>query len=205
MNKILQYPHTLLFMKTKPVKDFSNPNYLETVEKLKTTIAELQGARGLAANQIGRLERVFAYNNPLTREVEIIINPEIITHSDTTISSPENCFSFQNMQTILVERFDSIEINYKNEQGKEIREVINYENDPYKLITFQHEINHLDGILLTSKAVIKSNNEQIEAFNRMVEEYNNRQEELTKLAEEQLKAEETKDDEDLFTPIKEEK
>ena len=99
---------------------------------------------GLAAPQVGISKRIIVVDNngkPL-----ILINPEIVFFSDNKIEMEEGCLSVpEEVKTIL--RSESVKIKYRDTKGKPHIET--YDGLIARVI--QHEIDHLDGILMTDK------------------------------------------------------
>lgn len=146
--KILEYPNPFLKQKTVGVKSLKNIAVLKTIKELKTAMARLKPeAAGLAANQIGEAYRVFAYRNYSNEEISIVINPRIIAKSNKYIPSVEGCLSFPNKEKITVKRSSEILVRYQRENGKTVFEKITAASDNNKLFVWQHEIDHLDGVL----------------------------------------------------------
>lgn len=135
-------------------------------EELKTLVADLldtlkasthpKGA-GLAAPQIGVSKRVCIVTrftpdptNP-DNELEthfILINPEILSHSEVTSINWEGCLSIPNTYG-RVERYKRLKVKAYDINGNDF--TIKAEGFFARVI--QHEIDHLDGILFTSKIV----------------------------------------------------
>ena len=130
-------------------------NLLDTVLAAKDPI----GA-GLAAPQIGVSKRVCVvrrfYQNPenpdedLTKEY-VLINPKIISSSDETVLGIEGCLSVPDTYGN-VERAKKIKIKALNEKGEPIR----MSESGFMARVIQHEIDHLDGILFTTKITGKT-------------------------------------------------
>ena len=99
---------------------------------------------GLACNQLGLDGRVLLIKqgNKWTR----IINPVILNRSDETIISEEKCLSIKK-KSVKVERHTSIKIY---QDVKELVEQV-MEFSGLAAIVIQHEIDHLNGILITDK------------------------------------------------------
>ena len=99
---------------------------------------------GLACNQLGLDGRVLLIKqgNKWTR----IINPVILNRSDETIISEEKCLSIKK-KSVKVERHTSIKIY---QDVKELVEQV-MEFSGLDAIVIQHEIDHLNGILITDK------------------------------------------------------
>lgn len=99
---------------------------------------------GLAGNQVGILKRIIIIlhdNNPI-----IMINPEIISFSETLFLDKEGCLSIPG-KFIEKNRYSKITIRYRDTKGKPHFE--NYSGLSARII--QHEIDHLDGILMTDE------------------------------------------------------
>jgi peptide deformylase len=110
---------------------------------------------GLAAPQIGVLKRVciarrFIYKSPdPEREIVeelIMINPKIISASKETNIDWEGCLSIPNAYG-KVNRANKIKVRATNENGEEVK----ISASGFLARVIQHEIDHLDGILFTSK------------------------------------------------------
>jgi peptide deformylase len=95
--------------------------------------------RGLAANQIGLLKRVFAIQ--LDGEVPFcMFNPEIISYAKDSIENEEGCLSFPDLW-LKVKRPGSIDAKYFDRDGKECTITLK----GMDAVCFQHELDHLDG------------------------------------------------------------
>lgn len=90
----------------------------------------------------------------VTAEKEIIINPEIIRHTNTTVKSKEGCTSFPGLYPIDVDRWNKCEVRYQTllDDGK-ISEIITENLTGRRAKIFQHEIGHMDGHYIFDKAV----------------------------------------------------
>lgn len=104
----------------------------------------LSGGVGLAAPQVGVQQRVciVEYSNRLFE----FINPKIIKSNGRVVKS-EQCLSLPNID-VEVARFSSISVDSQNRYGKTNRV------KAYNMLAriFQHEFDHLDGILITDYA-----------------------------------------------------
>ena len=127
----------------EPVKEITNEikNLLNDMEET----LEKQNGIGLAAPQIGISLRIIIvkYENKTYK----IINPEIFFTSGIQIFS-EGCLSLPK-ENGLVRRAEKIRIKGYDENGKAIK--INTQK--FLAQIFQHEIDHLDGILFTDKII----------------------------------------------------
>ncbi|KRX07698.1 Peptide deformylase [Pseudocohnilembus persalinus] len=112
----------------------------------------------LAAPQAGITKRIIVmgnflhHKNPL-KQIEIIINPEIITYSNETDIQEEGCLSIPRYLA-MVKRPTQIKVNYFNYQGYQIIK----EMYGIQARIFQHEYDHLEGQNMLTKAIeIKEN------------------------------------------------
>lgn len=119
------------------------------IDDIVDTMRHANGA-GLAANQIGIEYRLFAIeinNNPRYPykpqvPLTIAINPRIEMLSELTFRSNEGCLSVPNIRAT-VDRHVEIAVSYLDRKGEARREEIR----GYSACTWQHEYDHLDGIL----------------------------------------------------------
>lgn len=129
----------------------------ETGRELLKVLARLNRHRhraiGLAAPQIGISLRVCALTFSAYELPIILINPRIDSHSEVTIDRQENCLSLPN-ETYVVKRFPWCKILddniYDKPQhfGPTVFEEWT-ENSLLRSSCVQHELNHLDGILIS--------------------------------------------------------
>ena len=114
---------------------------------LKDTLTYLQKhkkiGRALAAPQIGYFKKVIYFQMP--KLSFYMINPEITKKSRELINVWDSCFSFDVAFFVNIKRNKKITIEYKDENYNFIKK--EYNNDLSEL--FQHEIDHLNGILAT--------------------------------------------------------
>jgi len=99
---------------------------------------------GLAAPQIGALYRIVAIE--VENKPRVLINPEIVLFSYDTDSKMEGCLSLPDT-CYTVERYFQIEVKAKSSDGQDI--FLKAEGLPARII--QHEVDHLNGILICDK------------------------------------------------------
>ena len=102
---------------------------------------------GLAAPQIGVLRRICIVCTDYEMPPKIMINPEIIEQEGSQVEF-EGCLSIPGYRG-KVERAAWVKVKYTDLDGEEVIE----EGTELLARAFQHEIDHLDGILYTSKAI----------------------------------------------------
>ena len=99
---------------------------------------------GLSANQVGLNYRMFVMGD---KDVQYICcNPHILEYSNDLVEKREGCLSFPNL-FLKIKRSEQIKVRYLNEYGLQITRNL---SDTWSHC-FQHELDHLDGILFTHK------------------------------------------------------
>lgn len=116
------------------------------IKRLKETVVDPKSMGvGIAAPQVGVLSNII-WLQRFDKEGfpwECIINPKIITYSDEKQVCPEGCLSIPEKTAITKNRSKSIIVKYQNIYGIEIQEEVS----DFTSVIFQHEIDHLNGIL----------------------------------------------------------
>lgn len=142
--KILTYPDPVLKKKAKPVEIID-----ERIKNLAEDMIETMYAApgiGLAAPQVGESLRVITVD--VTRKEEgliVLINPEIIS-GEGECAEEEGCLSVPDLKEI-VQRKEKVLVNGLDIQGRKIQ----IPAEGLLAIAFQHEIDHLDGILIIDR------------------------------------------------------
>lgn len=149
LRPILTVPHPALREKCLPVT-FTEPELAAEVAALHAALDDFRGrmgfGRAIAAPQIGVLKRLIAMNlgaGPVT-----LINPVVTWRSEEKFDVWDDCLSIPDV-VVRVQRHRSISLTYRDERGRE-REWLNLPPDLAELL--QHEIDHLDGVLMTDRA-----------------------------------------------------
>ncbi|OQS00345.1 fat-free family protein [Thraustotheca clavata] len=136
------------------LEDLSSPAFRAEMEQLRETLENFRKengfGRGIAAPQIGIQKRFLAIN--LGDGAKIYINPTITKKSIDTFSMWDDCMCFPDL-LVKVTRHRKIAIEYLNENGDS--EALN-NMDVGSSELFQHEIDHLDGVLAVDRAELNS-------------------------------------------------
>lgn len=124
------------------------------IERMKVTLAEEQGV-GLAAPQIGISRNLFLFMRIDKPEypVEVVINPKIVNHPDETVCfEGDGCLSIPDRSGTSM-RYPWIDVEYYNEKGELKQERLSgYSRETdFTGIIFQHEFDHLQGVLFIDK------------------------------------------------------
>lgn len=145
--KVVLAPDQRLRIQTKFVKKIT-PSLLNTLKemvKLTKTFKDPEGV-GLASTQVGLGEAFFVAKND--KKFVSIINPKIISTSKKTKKYFEGCLSIPNMWGE-VRRHIGIKVSYQDETGKTITQALK----GVLAWIFQHEIDHLNGILFSDRVL----------------------------------------------------
>ena len=156
---ILLVPDPRLRAKAKPVAAGDGDAVRALSEKMLAAMYAAPGI-GLAAPQVGELTRVVvmdlgdkpvegASDDPQTEEEALerrnprfFVNPEILWSSEEMFSYEEGCLSIPTYYDA-VERPARVRVRYMNYQGETIEEEI----EGLYAVCFQHELDHLNGVL----------------------------------------------------------
>ena len=141
--QIRQYGDPALRLKANEVEDFDD-DLQRLVERMTVLMHDAQGV-GLAATQAGVLRRVFVFE-PDEDGPRVVVNPVVVERGDETLTEEEGCLSLQGVR-VPVERSTRIVVEGKDENGKDVR----HELDAYGSRVVQHELDHLDGVLIIDR------------------------------------------------------
>ena len=158
VREIVFVPDPVLRKKAKTVTRFDDK--LQTlIDDMVETMRAAPGV-GLAASQVGVLERVIVveyYENeddedddeeaPAPKRLYTLVNPEITRKSTEVEAGTEGCLSVPGLQGE-VERFISITVKGQNRHGQPVTLKLK----DWTARIFQHEIDHLNGVLFTDLA-----------------------------------------------------
>ncbi|ASW42971.1 peptide deformylase [Clostridium isatidis] len=129
----------VLRKKCKPVKEITNRT-LKLIQDMADTMYEADGV-GLAAPQVGILQRIFVIDVYDDNGLRVFINPEILEVSGSQLG-PEGCLSIPNEEAE-VERPNYVKVKALNEKGEEFV----LEATELLARAILHENDHLDGKL----------------------------------------------------------
>lgn len=141
----------------KDAKDIAgNKDWQHFIERLKMTMAVESGV-GIAAPQVGVGRNLFLFmrlDKP-GMPVEAAINPRIVNYSDELIAfEGDGCLSVPELSGTTT-RYAWIDVEYYNQQGELIKERLHAgaRGEDFTGVIFQHEFDHLQGILFTDRLV----------------------------------------------------
>jgi peptide deformylase len=142
IREIVKYPDPILQRPTEPVTEF-NEELRALVDDMFESMYAAHGI-GLAAPQIGISKRITVIDLSFQKNPEekiVLINPEII-HKQGKQSEEEGCLSLPEIRE-KVSRAENVRVRAQDVKG----EWFELDGDELLARAFQHEIDHLDGIL----------------------------------------------------------
>jgi peptide deformylase len=148
MLKILIYPNNFLRVKAQEVKNFKDPDLAKLVSDMAETMEAEKGI-GLAAPQVHSDLRVCIAK--VDGVLYVLVNPKIKSLSRRKEVFEEGCLSFPG-KFFPVERPVKVKIKARDLRGKKIK----IKADGLLARVLQHEIDHLEGVLVVDRAVSKA-------------------------------------------------
>ena len=149
---ILQLGNPTLLEKSQRVDDPASPETTALITDLRETLADFRlrhgYGRGIAAVQLGVLQRLIYVHMQPTGFRGPLLNPAITWASTEQLELWDDCFSFPDL-LVRVKREARITVDYTDENGQP--KTLRAEGAFSELL--QHEIDHLDGILAIHRAV----------------------------------------------------
>ena len=155
LRTIVTLPDAVLRRKARAVTKFDK-NLHTLIDDMVETMREAPGV-GLAAPQIGLSERIIVIEyyereedeekEDAPKKVWAVLNPEIIKSSEEKLMGVEGCLSIPGLVGE-VERHAAVQVKGLNRHGKPMK----IKAEGWLARIFQHEIDHLNGILFTDRA-----------------------------------------------------
>jgi peptide deformylase len=142
LSRIRQYGDTVLRMKAREVETFDD-DLERLVERMTSLMHEASGV-GLAATQVGVLRRLFVFVDE--GEDRVIVNPVITKSSKETEVDDEGCLSLRDV-LVPVERAQTVTIEGVDTKGEPVK--LELEVPSSRIV--QHELDHLDGVLILDR------------------------------------------------------
>lgn len=141
---VRQFGDPVLKSRARPVERFDVELRTE-IEQMGRIMEDAMGI-GLAATQLGKLHRVLVYRVEPDSPVVAVVNPEIEWRGDEHESMEEGCLSLQGVH-VDVERPVHVRVRAQDEHG----DAIAIEASGLEARVLQHEIDHLDGVLILDR------------------------------------------------------
>jgi peptide deformylase len=141
--QIRQYGDPALRMQAQEVAEIDD-DVRRLVQRMTGLMEDAQGV-GLAATQVGVLRRLFVFVDG-EEGPRAVINPQIVERSDETEPDEEGCLSLQGVR-VPVDRALRIVVEGLDADGAPVR----HELEGYGARVVQHELDHLDGVLIIDR------------------------------------------------------
>lgn len=151
IREITHFPEEVLRKKAEPIETFDN-NLQDLIDDMIETMRVAPGV-GLAAPQVGVSKRVIVVefgsedDETLPKQLYVVVNPEIEKRSEETVEGIEGCLSVPGVVGE-VERAEIVTVHGRDAKGKKIR----IRAQGWLARIFQHEIDHINGVLYTDRA-----------------------------------------------------
>jgi len=152
--QIRQYPDPVLRLQAQEVEEFDG-DLEQLVERMKRLMADARGV-GLAANQVGVLRRVFVIQADEEEEPRELVNPVVVERSEEVEADDEGCLSMQGV-VVSVERAVRARLQALDASGEPVE--VELEGLPARVA--QHELDHLDGVLILDRTTDEDRREAL--------------------------------------------
>jgi peptide deformylase len=140
--QVRQYPDPVLRMRANEVSEFDD-TLRALVDRMGRLMQEARGV-GLAAPQLGILQRVLVYQVAEDAPVAPLVNPQMVEESEERETADEGCLSLGAASVVVpVERPVSVAVEARSPDGQPVR----VEAEGLEARVIQHELDHLDGVL----------------------------------------------------------
>ena len=140
---ILTFPDKTLSRQTSPLDNIDG-KVQEMIDGMSNTMYDAPGV-GLAAIQVGWEKSVLIYDispREESRELNVLVNPKIVTREGQIISENEGCLSVPDFRAD-VKRSEFVTVEGHDREGNPLR----LDAEGLLAIVLQHEIDHLNGTL----------------------------------------------------------
>ena len=144
---IRQYGDPALRMKAREIEQVDD-DVRRLAERMTALMHEAQGV-GLAATQVGVLRRLFVFVDE--GEDRVLVNPVLTKRSDSADVDDEGCLSLREV-LVPVERSAAVTIEGLDATGEPVK----LELDLPSARIVQHELDHLDGVLIVDRTDAES-------------------------------------------------
>ena len=161
LRQIVKLPEPILRRKAKPVTKFDK-NLQTLIDDMIETMRDAPGV-GLAAPQVNVSERLIVIEYaeeeedeeaenaeskpPKPKQLFVMANPEIVKASEEMVMGVEGCLSIPGLMGE-VERHQALQVKGLNRRGKPMKLKV----DGWLARIFQHEIDHINGVLFIDRA-----------------------------------------------------
>lgn len=157
--EVLRHPSPMLKSRANEVAPDSDTSLRELVRAMAETMYEENGV-GLAAPQVGVDKRVIVFD--VDDRLAALCNPVITEFSEETVVDEEGCLSVPGI-SVPVARSVKVVCEGQTIEGRQIT----VEADEFLARVLQHEIDHLDGVLILDRCEPELRKEIIRTYNEL--------------------------------------
>ena len=161
LRHVRKFGDPVLRTKALPVEHFDAALQAE-VQRMGELMHDALGV-GLAATQLGVLHRLLVYRAHLEDPLTALVNPRIEWLSDEIEAADEGCLSLPGVH-LEVERPNALRVRAFDENGDEI--LLEAEGLSARII--QHEVDHLDGVLILDRVTREQRKQAMRAMREAV-------------------------------------
>ncbi|HMA27110.1 MAG TPA: peptide deformylase [Solirubrobacterales bacterium] len=144
LSEVVKFGDPVLRSAASPVTEFDD-QLAGDAERMVGLMRDAIGV-GLAATQLGTLRRMLVFQVGSEAEPTVFVNPEIEWHSDDLVTAEEGCLSLPGV-IVDVERALHIRARALDVRG----EPLSIEASGLEARVIQHEVDHLDGVLMLDR------------------------------------------------------
>jgi peptide deformylase len=156
LRRVRKLGDPVLRAKALPVERF-DATLAQEVERMGRLMHDALGI-GLAATQLGVLHRVLVYRAYAEDELTALVNPVIEWRSEEQEVAEEGCLSLPGVH-VEVERPARVRVSAQDEHGEPLR----FEAEGLRARVIQHEVDHLDGVLILDRISRQARKEAMRA------------------------------------------
>lgn len=157
--EVVQHPSPILKSRAREVDATDDGSLRELVRVMAETMYDESGV-GLAAPQVGVDKRVIVFD--VDEKLAALCNPVITNSSDETIVEDEGCLSVPGI-SVPVQRAARITCTGQTIEGHEVT----IEAEEFLARVLQHEIDHLDGVIILDRCDPALRKEIIRTYNEV--------------------------------------
>jgi peptide deformylase len=152
LSQVRQYGDAVLRMRAGEVTVFDD-QLARLAERMTALMHDAHGV-GLAATQVGVVRRLFVFEHD--GEDKVLVNPAITHEGKERETDEEGCLSLGAVR-VPVERAVDVVIEGKDVAGEDVQ----YELEGMSARVVQHELDHLDGVLIVDRTDAASRKEAL--------------------------------------------
>src|SRR5436305_9927017 len=162
LRRVRKFGDPVLRASALPVERFDDQLRME-IERMGELMHDALGV-GLAATQLGIMHRVLVYRALPEDPLTALVNPVLEWASEEREQAEEGCLSLPGMH-VEIERPARVRVRARDGEGKET--VIEAEGLPARIV--QHEMDHLDGVLILDRVSREARKEAMRAMREAME------------------------------------